>query len=93
VHWLTATVEFVVRLKKLWKPVATRLSTATVMVARKAVLTAHAVITTLLRSKLLLLPLLKLLRLRLLRLNLRLSSRPVCTISRRAGAGWLACSE
>jgi hypothetical protein len=92
VHWLTATVVYVVRLKKLWKPVATRLSTVTVMVARKAVLTAPAV-TTLLRSKLLLLPLLKLLRLRLLRLNLRLSSRPVCTISRRAGAVWLACLE
>jgi hypothetical protein len=37
VHWLTATVVFVVRLKKLWKLVATRLWTETVMAAPKAV--------------------------------------------------------
>lgn len=97
--WLTVTVVFADRLKKLWKHVATKSLTAAVAAAATLAVQPDADQTLVVQPirPLQLLSsqhrLLKLLQLQLLQQNLRPSSHLACTISRRARLVWLVCSE
>jgi len=97
VLWPTATVEFVARLKKLWKLVATKLLTGTATAAQTVVQTVPVVPFTLplqqLSLQLQLLQQSKLFQHRLLQPNLRPSSLLAFTRRRQARAVWLVCSE
>jgi len=96
VLWLTVTVVFADRLKKLWKHVATRSLTAAVAAAAILAVQPDADQTlAVLPQPLpqLLHQLLKQHQHQLLQQNHRPSSHLACTISRRARLAWLVCSE
>jgi hypothetical protein len=96
VLWLTVTVVFADRLKKLWKHVATKSLTAAAAAAPTQPVQPDADQTLAVLPQ----PLhqllhqqLKQLQHQLLQQNHRPSSHLACTISRRARLVWLVCSE